>query len=46
MLSYPQNYPQNTPKTRRILKIAIPKLFKEMLKYVSDKQIGENPMKV
>ena len=38
--SVTQNQTQISSKTRRILKIAIPKLSKEMLKYVSDKQIG------
>ena len=35
-----QNQTQISSKTRRILKMTIPKLSKEMLKYVSDKQIG------
>ena len=36
--SVTQNQTQISSKTRRILKIAIPKLSKELLKYVSEKQ--------
>ena len=36
--SVTQNQTQISSKTRRILKMPIPKLSKEMLKYVSDKQ--------
>ena len=38
--SVTQNQTQILSKTRRILNKAIPKLSKEMLKYVSEKQIG------
>ena len=38
LFSVTQNQPQISSKTRRILKIAIPKLSKEMLKYISEKQ--------
>ena len=37
--SVTQNQTQISSETRRILKIAILKLSKEMLKYVSDKQL-------
>ena len=37
---YTQNQTQILFPTRRILKMPIPKLSKDMLKYVSDKQIG------
>ncbi len=40
LFSVTQNQPQISSRAQRILKIAIPKLSKELLKYVSEKQTG------
>lgn len=41
-----QNQTQISSKTRRILKMTIPKLSKEILKYVSDKQPYSNHVEI